>query len=302
MKELSLVIATYNRSRQLLDTLTSVTQQECDPSRWECIVVNNNSMDDTIQSTQRFIECNPQYSIHIVTELKQGLSHARNCGINNSEAPIIAIIDDDEVIAPQFITSYIELFTRHPQAAAAGGAIVPRYLTQRPAWMSHYVELPIANPLDLGDTEIVFPRGIIPGGGNMAIRRSAIDKYGAFDPALGRCGEQLLGSEESNLFERLRRAGEQIWWSPTAVMYHLIPAEKLQMGYLRKLWYNIGVSQRRRSKIEDGTKGHRKAVMMELIKWGVTLLLALVKLITLHPQKGLYLIKMRYHITRGLIA
>ena len=47
MIRLSLVIATYNRSVPLLAALESVVRQDAPPSEWECVVVNNNSQDDT---------------------------------------------------------------------------------------------------------------------------------------------------------------------------------------------------------------------------------------------------------------
>ena len=64
----------------------------------------------------------------------------------------------------------------------------------------------------------------------MALRRTALGRYGAFDPQLGRRGARLLGGEESDLFARLRRGGEQCWYVPGAVMYHILPPSKLTRG------------------------------------------------------------------------
>lgn len=295
---LSLIVATYNRAQQLLETLSSVTLQSALPETWECIVVNNNSLDNTIQSTEQFIRQNPEFNFRLITELRQGLSHARNCGIENSSAPIIAIIDDDELIAPDFISAYIDFFDAHPHVAAAGGAIIATYRSSRPRWISKYTEKPIANPLYLGDKIGRFPRGIIPGGGNMAIRRDIVERLGAFDPELGRRGAKLIGGEESNLFERLRAAGEEYWWVPRAVMYHLIPDEKLKLDYLLRLWYNIGVSHAQRAKVEGRSRA--QLLITEAIKWGVSLVLYIFFLVTLRPAKGHYLLLMRYHISRGI--
>ncbi len=297
--KLSLIIATYNRALQVLETLGSVVEQDAEPALWECVVVNNNSSDDTIVRVNEFISQHPEHNIRLVTELKQGLSHARNCGIESSTAPVIAIIDDDELILPQFISSYITFFETHPSVASAGGEIVAVYRSEPPRWITKYTEKPIANPIDLGAKARPFPAGMIPGGGNMAIRRSAIERYGAFDPNLGRRGSLLIGGEENNLFERLRLGGEECWWVPGAVMHHLIPDEKLEMSYLHKLWYNIGVSHLQRSLIE-----HRGCAILyigELLKWGVTVLLSLFYLVTLRPSCGWYVILMRYHITRGML-
>ena len=153
----------------------------------------------------------PYVPLQMVCETRQGLSYARNCGIEASSAPYIAIIDDDETVNPDFVRAYIDFFDSHPDAVAAGGRIVPAYEADPPKWISPYAERPIANPLDLGESVRPFPKDRCPGGGNMGVRRSAIERYGAFDPALGRVGQKLIGGEETDFFERLSRSGEPFY-------------------------------------------------------------------------------------------
>ena len=164
--------------------------------QWECVVVNNNSTDDTAARFTAFAAAHPQFNLRMVEEHNQGLSYARNRGIRESTGVYIAIIDDDERIAPTFISAYITLFDTVPEAVAGGGPIVPVYPSGRPAWMSCFTERPIANTMYLGDRIREFPEGHIPGGGNMAIRRSAVKRYGVFDVSLGRVGTSLTGGEE----------------------------------------------------------------------------------------------------------
>ena len=80
-----------------------------------------------------------------------------------------------------------------------------------------------------------------------------------------------MGGEESDLFERLARAGEQCWYVPDAVMWHIIPDRKLTEEYFRRLSRNVGVSQRMRAK-RNGRYG--RALFGEALKWVATLLLA----------------------------
>lgn len=297
MLRLSLIIATYNRSASLIRALESVAQQNAPASEWECVVINNNSTDDTQERFAEFVAAHPDLNIRMVTELRQGLSFARNRGIRESEAEYIAIIDDDERISPDFITSYISLFDSTPDAVAAGGPIVAEYPSGRPRWMSHFTERPVANTMYFGDKVREFPEGRIPGGGNMAIRRSAVRRYGVFDTSLGYVGESLVGGEESDLFERLRIAEAKYYYVPTAVMYHIIPPEKLTANYLSRLSYNIGVSQLRRALYY---RRRARVRIKELFKWVVTLVLALWYLVTLQWSKAKYLLLMRYNITKGL--
>lgn len=297
MIKLSLLIATYNRADRLIETLESVVAQDAPAELWECVVVNNNSTDCTAERFAAFAAAHPQYNLRMVEEHNQGLSYARNRGIRESTGEYMAIIDDDERIVPEFISAYISLFDTIPEAVAGGGPIVPVYPAGRPAWMSCFTERPIANTMYLGDRVREFPEGHIPGGGNMAIRRSAVKRYGVFDISLGRVGTSLTGGEESDLFERLRLAEAKYYYTPKAVMYHIIPAEKLSRGYFSRLSYNIGVSQLRRAMFYRRVGRVRVA---ECGKWVVTAAIAAWFFVTLRWSRADYLILMRCRITRGL--
>ena len=251
MVRISLVIATYNRAEQLMTTLVSVAAQSLAPEAWECVVVDNNSTDATRERVAAFGACHPELHIRYIFEREQGLSAARNAGIAASQGDIIAFVDDDERIVPDFLGAYVDLFDSHPEAMAAGGCIIAEYPTGRPRWMSRFTEQPIANPMNYGATVRLFPKGKIPGGGNMAFRREALVRVGIFDTSLGRTGKSLIGGEESDLFERMATVGIRPYYVPRAVMYHIIPAEKLTREYFQRLCYNTGVSQRRRAELHD---------------------------------------------------
>lgn len=297
MIRLSVIISTYNRSAMLMQTLQSLVEQNASRYDWECVVVNNNSTDDTAERVEQFIAEHAGFNFKMVNEPNQGLSYARNRGIRESEGEYIAILDDDERIAPDFVDAYIELFDKVEDAVAGGGPIVAEYMTEKPSWMSPYTERPIANTMYFGDEIKPFPKGRIPGGGNMAIRRNAIRRYGVFDTSLGYVGEDLVGGEESDLFERLEIAGAKYYYVPKAVMYHIVPESKLTKEYFERLCFNIGVSQRRRARY---FRRERKVLLMEKVKWCATLLIAAFYTMTFRLPKARYLILMRQCISRGL--
>ena len=295
MIRLSLIIPTHNRSERLIAALESAIRQDLPAADWECVVVSNNSTDDTVARFGDFAARYPGLNLRLVTEDGPGVSYARNRGIAETSAPLLVFIDDDERINPGFLRAYADFFDAHPDAVVAGGRIIAEYVTGRPAWLSKYTEMPIANPMDFGDAVRPFPAGRVPGGGNMAFRRSAALRYGGFDPSLGRVGRMLIGGEENDFFERLMRGGETCWYVPGAVMWHIIPPEKLTESYFHRLCYNVGVSQRLRAGMY---RRYPKTLLFESLKWGATLLLSL----TMAPRKSLWLIRMRYEISRGLLS
>lgn len=300
MIRISLIIATYNRAQPLIEALSSVARQSLDARLWECVVVNNNSKDDTQMRFEEFRTEHSGLNFRMVNESRQGLSYARNCGIAHAQGDIIAIIDDDERINPQFLGAYLNLFDTKSDAMSAGGRVIAQYdECPRPKWMSRYTEQPIANPMDWGDEIRPFPKGHIPAGGNMAFRREVFERFGMFNPNLGRVGDRLIGGEESDLFARLEREGCRCYYTPSAVMWHLIPSRKLERDYFDKLCYNIGVSQQVRARLSNSVLSLR---IKELMKWLATLVIALGYLLSFRCSKARYLLIMRREITRGIYS
>ena len=297
MKKLSIVVATYNRAQSLLRTLHSVVGQTAPAEKWECVVVNNNSTDNTEALFAEFAAANPTFDLKIVTETKQGLSNARNCGIAASKGEYIAIVDDDETLEDTFAESYIEFFDAFPTAMAAGGAVKACYESARPRWMSHFTEQMIANPLDLDIAVTIFPNSRVPAGGNMAFRREVFDRVGLFNPKLGRNGQSLVGGEENDLFARLRREGELLYFVPNAAIYHHIPDSKLTDDYFDRLSYNVGLSKRMRAEADDCLDNLlKKESVKQLVSYGLALLYTIV----LQPLKAKYLLRMRNGIYKGV--
>ncbi len=294
--ELSIIISTYNRAQSLLRTLNSLAEQSADPTKWECVVVNNASTDNTEEVCSQFIAAHPTMNIRLVVEPEQGLSHARNCGVRASKGTYLVFIDDDETVSPDFVDAYIELFTTH-SAFAAAGAVVPCYEGGRPKWMSKYPEKMIANPIDLGDSIRTIPSEITPAGGNMAFNREVFTLYGYFDTTLGRNGDKLLGGEENDMFARIRALGERVYYAPRAKVYHHIHVDRLTPEYFETLAYGVGQSKRLRAEKEGSLKFLYED---ERKKQHITRLLAIFYIFTFRPLKAKWLLKMRKGISRGI--
>ncbi|MBE6211581.1 MAG: glycosyltransferase [Rikenellaceae bacterium] len=294
--ELSIVISTYNNAASLERALKSVAMQDADKSVWECVVVNNNSTDDTAERVAAFAKAHSDINIKLVDEPQQGLSYARNRGIAESKGQFVAFIDDDETINEGFVSAYIDLFRNHG-AFVGSGALKVCYETARPKWMSYYTEKMIANPLDLGSEIITITRTITPTGGNMAFNREVFNLYGNFDTNLGRKGGELFGGEENDLFERIRDLGERIFYTPHAIAYHHISDKKLTPEYFDKLSYGVGVSKRMRAEKRDSLE---ELYSDEKAKRRYTLLLSIFYILTFRPQKAIWLRRMRNGISKGI--
>ena len=114
MIRISLVIPTHNRAAQLVAALESVVRQDLPRDEWECVVVSNNSTDDTEARFAAFAAAHPGCGLRLVAEEGPGVSYARNRGLREAQAPLVAFIDDDERVNEGFLRAYLEFFETRP--------------------------------------------------------------------------------------------------------------------------------------------------------------------------------------------
>lgn len=297
--KLTINIATYNRGKALRRTLDSLAAMNLAPELWELLVVNNNSTDDTLHVLAEFSSSHPDLNVRTVDETRQGLSYARNCGIENARGEIMAIIDDDVEVNAGFASAYLDFFEKYPQAIACGGCVTPLYETGKPQWMSRYTERPIAGTINLGDG--IRPFGhLYPTGANMGFRRSALLDFGGFNTSLGRNADNPMGGEEKDLFMRLKKAGHEIYFVPGARVLHIIPPYKLTPEYFERVATMCGRSERVRT-LAVSRAAYVGRLCMEAVKWGATLAIAACQTVSGHISRARALVQMRRCVTRGLI-
>ena len=299
---ISVILCTYNRDRYIYNVLQSIAEGDFAHSRYEIVLVNNNSTDNTEAECRRFAADHPDITFRYYVEPKQGLSHARNCGIRHAKGEVLVYVDDDALVNKEYLRTYDDFFRRNPEAVAAGGPILPQYDgCEEPQWMSHYTRQLVTGKLYLGDSEREFPKGAFPGGGNAAYRKSVFDTVGLFNPELGRKGNSLISAEEKDLFDKMTTNGMRFYYLPTAILYHLIPPKKQTQDYFDRLTYSIGVSERYRT-LQIGKKKYLSRMAKEAVKWGGTLVLWTGFTLRGQFAKGNKLVAFRRNVTRGLLG
>ena len=241
--EISLVVCTYNRCESLVRTLRSVVASKLpDAWTWEVVVVDNNSRDQTRHVIEEFSGRYPG-RFRYVFEPNQGLSHARNAGIRLARGEIIAFTDDDATVDPLWLHN-LTAPLQDTRWAGGGGRIWLQQDFLPPNWMAIRGPFNLGGSLgqfDLGEREGPLDRA--PYGGNMAFRRSIFHKYGAFRTDLGRRAGNMIGNEDTEFGERLMSAGEHLWYSPSAIVYHELGEHRYTKKYLRSYWFGYGRSR-----------------------------------------------------------
>ena len=298
---ISVILCTYNRDKYIYNVLKSVAENDYPHDQYEIVLVNNNSTDGTENECRRFQADYPDIRFRYFIETNQGLSYARNCGIRNAQGDLLAYVDDDATVNPEYLRTYSDFFTHHPEAVAAGGPILPVYETEEPEWMTHYTRQLITGKLFLGNNQREFPRGAFPGGGNACYRKSVFDTVGLFNVELGRKGNSLIGAEEKDIFDKMTTHGMHFYYLPNAILYHIIPPHKLTQDYFDRLTYSIGVSERYRTQLISRKK-YLNRLCKEAVKWGGTIALWCGFAIRGECTKGNKLVAFRKNVTRGLLG
>lgn len=209
---ISVIVCTFNRSASLARTLARLTQ--CAPPEpvgpWELIVVDNNSSDDTPAVVA---QCQQRAAIPVryLFEGHQGLSFARNTGVEAANGDIIAFTDDDCCVDTSWLVVIQDEFSRDAQLGAMAGRVEPgpgvdpRVGTRR--------QREPANITSLQDIRRYMM------GANISFRKSVWLSVGPFDTCLG-AGTGGRSGEDIDFMFRALRDGQKLAYSPNALVEH----------------------------------------------------------------------------------
>ena len=297
---ISVIVCTYNRDECIGDALASLAKQTLPYTDYEVLLVNNNSTDRTAEICEHFGGNVQGFQYRYFVETRQGLSYARNRGIDESRGEILVFMDDDAVAEPDYLQNLWQFFSKTPDAAACGGRIYPNFETNRPRWMSKYL-VPLTSSIDWGDSVKLFTGRSYPIGANMAFKRSVFAQCGGFNTSLGRVGKNLAGAEEKDLFYRITEQGGKVYYVPDAVVHHYVPDSRLTFQFFKKQSLGIGQSERVRA-LSISKREYRSSVFRELAKWAASGILFFFYLISLRPAKAWRLLVFRWYVSKGLFA
>jgi glycosyltransferase involved in cell wall biosynthesis len=232
---LSVAICTWNRAGLLRQTLEGLSRLRIPEGvRWELLVVNNNSTDETDQVVASWRGKLPVRELH---ESRPGKSNALNLAVQEALGEYILFTDDDVLVDPDWLVGYHEAFRAHPDAAIFGGPILPWFAGNPPAWLArtfHLIGYAFAS-LDLGPAPIQFAGHNVPFGANMALRMKEQRRY-RYNPELGPRPGSALRGEEITLVKAMMAGGLSGWWVPGAKVRHYIPEHRQTVSYVRG-WY-----------------------------------------------------------------
>lgn len=191
--KISFVIPAHNEEDYLPSCLTSLRAEiERNGAGYEIeVIVVDNASDDRTADIAR------GYGVRVVHEEIKGSSRARQTGLREATGDIVAFLDADTRVLPEWLPTFVSYFARKKTVAVSG----PYRFYDFPkewrgfAWPTTVVGGKIAHALT----------GCMVWGGNMAIRRDALLAVGGFNPRIKFYGEDI------DIARRLSKVGRVVF-------------------------------------------------------------------------------------------
>ncbi len=252
MSRLSVIVPTHNpHPVRLRRTLESLAAQSLDAQDWELIVVDNISEP---RITREILPPALTANGRIVVEPRLGLSSARARGFRESTGDSIVLVDDDNVLGPDYLQRALTLLDTHPEIGLLGGKSIPEFERAPAAWQEEF--FPLLALRDLGSAALIsepasresvarrtYPP-FAPIGAGMVLRRRAAEAWLArseHNPLSDRRGRELSSGGDNDIVLCALEAGWRVAYFPDLSLTHLIPASRLAPDYLARL--NRGIQK-----------------------------------------------------------
>ena len=243
----SVVIPTYKRSTSLLDALQSIVAQQTDFG-FEVLVMDN-GCDMALQAEVGRVAKQAAIPVRYIAVPEIGLHNARHAGARAAQSEILVFVDDDIVANQGWLQEIVSAFG-DPDVHMVGGRNLPRYEEAPPIWLEAFwtrnsdgtTWCGFLSLLDFGnevcDIDPMFVWGV-----NLAIRKKTLVSLGGFHPdSVPWELRRYRGDGESAVTLDIKRLGLKAIYQPKALVYHVIPKDRLTVEYFEKRSYLQGIS------------------------------------------------------------
>ncbi len=198
--EFSVIVAAYNSAHTLADCLHALQNQTMDASRYEIIVIDDGSTDDTGDVAKKA-------GVTVVRQENQGQAAARNVGIGMANGEIICCTDADCLPALNWLEELTKPLLNDPTISGGKGV----YKTAQTGLTARFVQMEYE---DKYDRLRHFPRITFVDTYSAVYRKTAVIDVGLFD-------ERFPVGEDRELSYRLAAAGYEMVFIETAVVSHI---------------------------------------------------------------------------------
>lgn len=230
---LSIVMATYNRADTLVRTMRHLDEQDVDSERFELIIADDASPDDTAAVVER-LAGEVSYDVtYLRNETNRGPGYTQNRGIERARAPLLMIMTDDVWLDRGAVRAHLDFHAAHPaREMAALGRVLQSPELDDSALMRKWD--PFRFWLLEGVTELPF---YMFWACNVSCKRALMNDAGLFREEKGRFGP--VAFEDLEVGYRLAKQGMVLQYLPGATGYHF---HKYTIDEAEARWYQRGLN------------------------------------------------------------
>ena len=214
----AVILPAYNEAKVINQTIVSLLASD-HPDRFEIIVVDDGSTDDTYQTVHKAFAHEPR--VQLYTKKNGGKSSALNLGISRTNAEVVVALDADTVFTRDTISQLVRHFCDPLVGAVAGNAKVGNRTNLLTRWQA--LEYITSQNLDRRAFDILNCITVVPGAVG-AWRRALVIQAGGFN--------DLTLAEDADLTLVIRRLGYTIRYEDAAIA--LTEAPDTVRGFIRQ--------------------------------------------------------------------
>jgi glycosyltransferase involved in cell wall biosynthesis len=237
--KISVIICTHNpREDYLRRTLESLEKQTLPKNQWEFLLVDNASEVPLCDDWD--LSWHP-HGKHIL-ESKLGLTPARIRGVRESKADLLLYVDDDNVLASDYLERTLEIASRMPFLGCFGaGRLEPEFEEEPAPELLCYTEMLALRVVDSPKWSNNPCDRWAPWGAGLVVTRYIAEKYVKVVESsdillkLGRRGSALFSGEDDEFSWLACELGMGRGIFPELQSLHLINRERVKQDYLLKL-------------------------------------------------------------------
>lgn len=266
--QISVIICTHNPSHDRLSrVLRALQAQTLQPELWDLLLIDNASETPVTITSE---EAN-RVPIRVVREEELGLTPARLRGIRESKGELLVIVDDDNVLADDYLEAAIDVAAKHPHIGAFGGSIRGEFETPPPEWIGPYLSgLAVCEIGQNYWSNVLGWSLAVPYGAGMCVRRSVGEDYARkvmADPrrkALDRKGRELGAGGDGDLAWCAIDLGMGTGRFCSLRLTHLIPSCRLTQQYIVRLYAGFAGSGLLLQSLRSGGELRRERAWVEI--------------------------------------
>lgn len=205
------------------------------------MVVDNASTDGTGSFAMKWSARLPGF--RVVREPKPGLANARARAFEVAQMEHVCFVDDDNLLAPDYLEVAAGIIDRFPEVGIVGGRSELFPIAGVPGWFDD-----VASSYAVGaphDAEGEVPPGQVLWGAGLIVRRSAFVELlqRQFSPMLaGRLGNHQLAGDDAELCLALNLIGVRSYYSHRMSLMHAIEPSRMNLESLRRMAFGFGLS------------------------------------------------------------